>query len=638
MAKKGERVDASNDGAMEVANEYSDDVHLLQHPQHSQNEEVEIRISKIGLDISSYVGSGNEEKGSSKLFVIILTLAAGISGFLFGYDTGVISGALLYIREDFETVDKSTVLQETIVSTAIGGAALGAALGGKTCDRFGRKMSMLIADVIFLLGSMLMAAAPSPSILIGGRVMVGLGIGIASMAAPLYIAETSPSHIRGALVSINTLMVTFGQFVSYLVNYGFTQVPGTWRWMLGMAGVPAVLQILIFTCLPESPRWLMRKGNVDDAIPIFKRIYPPEQLKTELEQIMDEPETESGPDGVPKDVRIGDILGSKEMRLALIAGVGMQIFQQLVGINTVMYYSPSIMELAGFASHRIALMLSLVVAGVNVLGTVAGILLIDRSGRRRLVLSSLIGVTGALLLLSVGFFMTTTDSPIVLRPEDTFKGELLCSAMQTKQSISRSLSCLDCLHAACGFCAAPENKMEPGSCLIYNATVAGICTSSSRSWYTQACPSQYGWLALVGLVLYIVAFSPGMGPVPWTLNSEFYPAQYRGVCGGIAATANWISNLLVAQSFLSLTRLLGTSGTFFLFTCVSVLAIIFVFLTIPETKGLSFEEVAAVWEERAKNTKGWFPWTTDRVQYSRASEKSVPMQFFSDLDSIQNGT
>jgi SP family myo-inositol transporter-like MFS transporter 13 len=114
--------------------------------------------------------------------------------------------------------------QETIVSTAIGGAALGAALGGKTCDRFGRKMSMLIADVVFLLGSLLMAAAPSPSVLIGGRVMVGLGIGIASIAAPLYIAETSPSHIRGALVSVNTLMVTTGQFVSYLVNYGFTQV------------------------------------------------------------------------------------------------------------------------------------------------------------------------------------------------------------------------------------------------------------------------------------------------------------------------------------------------------------------------------------------------------------------------------
>lgn len=635
MAKKGGRVDAINEDAMEIANEYSDDVHLLRRPQ---IEQAQVRTSKIGIDISNFDGSGKEDKVSSKLFVIILTLAAGISGFLFGYDTGVISGALLYIREDFDTVDKSTVLQETIVSTAIGGAALGAALGGKTCDRFGRKSSMLIADVVFLLGSMLMAAAPSPTFLIGGRVMVGLGIGIASIAAPLYIAETSPSHVRGALVSVNTLMVTTGQFVSYLVNYGFTKVPGTWRWMLGMAGVPAVLQVLIFTCLPESPRWLIRKGNVDDAIPIFQRIYPPEDLKTELEQIMDAAETESGPDGIAKDISIGDILGSKEMRLALIAGVGMQIFQQLVGINTVMYYSPSIMELAGFASHRIALLLSLVVAGVNALGTIAGILLIDRSGRRKLALSSLIGVTGALLLLSVGFFVTTTDSPNVMRPENTFRSKILCPAMQTKQSVSRSLSCVDCLHAACGFCAAPENKMEPGSCLIYNATVAGICTSASRSWYTQACPSQYGWVVLVGLIIYILAFSPGMGPVPWAVNSEIYPAQYRGVCGGIAATANWLSNLLVAQSFLSLTRLLGTSGTFFLFTCLSALAMIFVFVALPETKGLSFQEVEALWEERAKKTNGWFPWTSDSLQYSRASEKSVPMQIFSDLDSIQSGT
>ncbi|KAH9308355.1 hypothetical protein KI387_036266 [Taxus chinensis] len=610
-----------------LANEYNDEAHLL-------------KSQRIHFDVNSLNEMDNEQAApsSSKLFVIVLTVVAGIGGFLFGYDTGVISGALLYIREDFESVDNSMVLQETIVSTAIGGAALGAALGGKTCDRFGRKKSILIADVVFLFGSLIMASAPSPSILIGGRMMVGLGIGIASMAAPLYIAETSPSDIRGALVSINTLMVTTGQFVSYVVNYAFTQVPGTWRWMLGIAGVPALLQIILFTCLPESPRWLLRKGNVEAAISVFKKIYPPENLKIELKQIMEAAENESNADVVPKDISVGDILGTKEMRLALTAGVGLQIFQQLVGINTVMYYSPSIMELAGFAAHRTALLLSLVVAGVNALGTVVGILLIDRSGRRRLAVFSLIGVTGALMLLSVGFYLTTTDSPNVMTPENSFSAELLCSAMQTEKSTSRSFSCLDCLHRACGFCAASQNKMQPGSCLIHNGTVADICTGSSRSWYTQSCPSNYGWLALVGLVLYIMAFSPGMGPVPWAVNSEIYPAQLRGVCGGIAATANWVSNLLVAQSFLSLTRLLGTAGAFSLFTCLSVLALIFVLVAVPETKGLSFQEVEQLWEERAKRTKGWFPWTNNGLQYSRADEKSIPMQILCDSDSMHAAT
>ncbi|GLJ44384.1 hypothetical protein SUGI_0930390 [Cryptomeria japonica] len=622
-AGEGQVQDQEQGRAPATASDYGDEAHLLK-PQSQRSD----------LDLNNLDGA----RSPPKSFVIILTLVAGIGGFLFGYDTGVISGALLYIREDFESVEKSTVLQETIVSTAIGGAALGAALGGKTCDRFGRKTSMLIADTVFLLGSLLMALAPSPSILIGGRMMVGLGIGIASMAAPLYIAETSPSDIRGALVSVNTLMVTTGQFVSYVVNYSFTQVPGTWRWMLGIAGVPALFQIIVFTFLPESPRWLFRKGNVEEAISVFKKIYSPDNLKTELEQIMEAAENESQVDGVKKDISIGDILGTKEMRLALIAGVGMQVFQQLVGINTVMYYSPSIMELAGFAAHKTALLLSLVVAGVNALGTVAGILLIDRSGRRRLAMFSLIGVIGALILLSVGFYLTTTDAPNVMRPDNHFVPELLCTAAQSKQHTSRSISCLDCLHKACAFCAAPQNKMQPGSCLIHNGTVADICTSSSRSWYTQSCPSNYGWLALVGLVIYIMAFSPGMGPVPWAVNSEIYPAHLRGVCGGIAATANWVSNLLVAQSFLSLTRLLGTSGTFFLFTCLSVLALLFVFVAVPETKGLSFQEVEQLWEERAKSTKRWFPWTSNGLQYSPANAKSIPMQILCDSDSMRTTT
>lgn len=180
--------------------------------------------------------------------------------------------------------------------------------------------------------------------------------------------------------------------------------------------------------------------------------------------------------------------------------------------------------------------------------------------------------------------------------------------------------------------------MQPGSCLIHNGTIANICTSSSRSWYTQSCPSNYGWLALVGLIVYIMAFSPGMGPVPWAVNSEIYPARLRGVCGGIAATANWVSNLLVAQSFLSLTRLLGTAGAFFMFSCLAVLALIFVLVAVPETKGLSFEEVEKLWEERAKNTNGWLPWRSNGLKYSRANEKSIPMQIICDSDTVHAAT
>lgn len=175
------------------------------------------------------------------------------------HNVGVISGALLYIREDFDEVDKKTWLQETIVSMAVAGAIIGAAIGGWMNDALGRKKSILIADVVFFVGSIVMGVAPVPWVIIIGRIIVGLGVGMASMTAPLYISEVSPHRIRGALVSTNGLLITGGQFLSYLINLAFTKAPGTWRWMLGVAGVPALVQFILMLSLPESPRWLYRE-------------------------------------------------------------------------------------------------------------------------------------------------------------------------------------------------------------------------------------------------------------------------------------------------------------------------------------------------------------------------------------------
>ncbi|CAH9062238.1 unnamed protein product [Cuscuta epithymum] len=160
----------------------------------------------------------------SNAYVLGLTIIAGIGGLLFGYDTGVISGALLYIKDEFEEVNQSSFLQETIVSMALVGAMIGAAAGGWINDAYGRKKATLSADVVFALGAIVMAAAPGPYVLILGRLLVGLGVGVASVTAPVYIAEASPSEIRGGLVSTNALMITGGQFISYLVNLAFTEV------------------------------------------------------------------------------------------------------------------------------------------------------------------------------------------------------------------------------------------------------------------------------------------------------------------------------------------------------------------------------------------------------------------------------
>ncbi|XP_022158385.1 inositol transporter 1 [Momordica charantia] len=453
-------------------------------------------------------------------YVLGLTVVAGIGGLLFGYDTGVISGALLYIKDDFEAVKNSSFLQETIVSMALLGAIFGAAAGGWINDVYGRKKATLLSDVVFALGAIVMAVAPDPYILIVGRFLVGLGVGVASVTAPVYIAEASPSEIRGGLVSTNVLMITGGQFLSYLINLAFTQVPGTWRWMLGVSGIPAVIQFVLMLCLPESPRWLFMKDEKSKAISVLSKIYDFPRLEDEIDYLSSQLEEERHK---MKNVSFLDVFKSKEIRLAFLAGAGLQAFQQFTGINTVMYYSPTIVQMAGFSSNQLALLLSLIVAAMNAAGTVLGIYLIDHVGRKKLAISSLSGVIVSLAILSGAFFAGQSGSTNVL----------------------------------------------------------------------------HGWLAVAGLALYIAFFAPGMGPVPWTVNSEIYPEAYRGVCGGMSATVNWVSNLIVAQTFLSLAEVAGTGPTFLILAGIAMLAVVFVVVYVPETQGLTFEEVEMIWKERA---------------------------------------
>ncbi|RLN34546.1 hypothetical protein C2845_PM03G26760 [Panicum miliaceum] len=546
---------------------------------------------------------------SQQPFILRLAFSAGIGGLLFGYDTGVISGALLYIRDDFEEVEKSTVLQETIVSMAVAGAIVGAGAGGWMNDRFGRRPSILIADLLFLAGSMVMCFAPAPAVIIVGRVLVGLGVGMASMTSPLYISEASPARIRGALVSTNGLLITAGQFLSYLINLAFTKVSGTWRWMLGVAGVPALLQFLLMLALPESPRWLYRKDRKGEAEEIMRKVYPPDEVEGEIEALRVSVESDMAQErslgGAGLAGTLRKAFGSVVVRRGLTAGVLCQVAQQLVGINTVMYYSPTIVQLAGFASNSTALALSLVTSGLNAAGSVVSMFFVDKAGRRRLMLLSLAGIVACLAMLSGVFFAVDSHSPDV-SPAGTalFGANATCPEFA---AAGAGWTCTQCLRAAseCGFCADTD-KLLPGACLAASDEARRACRGAAagrREWYTRGCPSSFGWLALVALGAYIVSYSPGMGSVPWLINSEVYPLRFRGICGGIAAVANWTSNLLVTQTFLSLTQALGTAGTFLLFCGVSAASFLLLFLLVPETKGLQFEEVEQMLG--SKDYKAW---------------------------------
>ncbi|KAF7842881.1 putative inositol transporter 2 [Senna tora] len=537
-------------------------------------------------------------------YVLRLALSAGIGGLLFGYDTGVISGALLYIRDDFDEVAKKTWVQEMIVSMALVGAIIGASSGGWINDHFGRKLAIIIADCMFIAGSVIMAAAPNPIILIIGRFFVGLGVGMASMTAPLYISETSPNRIRGALVGMNSLFITGGQFLSYLINLAFTKVNGTWRWMLGVAAVPAIIQLVLMIWLPESPRWLYRKGKEEKAKIILRKIYEPHQVEGEIEALHDSVHTELKQAQLNK-VSMHEMLKTTSVRRGLYAGVGLQIFQQFVGINTVMYYSPTIVQLAGFASNRTAILLSLVTAGLNAFGSIISIYCIDKTGRRKLALMSLFGIVISLGLLTAIFRVTESQSPKI-SPIETAHFNQTCPSYASATNPG-SWDCTKCLKAnpLCGYCADPTDKLLPGACLISKDATKDQCHAEKRSWYSEGCPSKIGWLAILGMALYIISFSPGMGTVPWVINSELYPLRYRGVCGGIASTAVWVSNLIVSQTFLTMTQTLGTAYTFMIFGIIAFVAIFFVLIFVPETKGLPMEEIERMLEKRTLNFRFW---------------------------------
>ncbi|KAF3791896.1 putative inositol transporter 2 [Nymphaea thermarum] len=529
-------------------------------------------------------------------YVLRLAFSAGLGGLLFGYDTGVISGALLYIRDDFRSVDRHTVLQETIVSMAVAGAIIGAALGGYMNDRIGRKKSIMIADVLFFVGAIVMAVAPSPGVIILGRIFVGLGVGMASMTSPLYISEVSPAKVRGALVATNGLLITGGQFLSYLINLAFTRAPGTWRWMLGVAGLPALVQFVLMFSLPESPRWLFRKNRDEEAASTLRKIYPPSEADNEIAALQKSVQAEREDEGAMGKISIFKLLKTKIVRRGLTAGIGVQVAQQFVGINSVMYYSPTIVQLAGFASNKTALALSLITSGLNAVGTIISMFFVDRTGRKKLMIISLVGMILTLISLTIIFHESSTHSPAIGVSQTAHFGNFTCP--NYKAMPAAKWNCMSCLKASadCGFCADSSNKLNPGACLIVNDGAKNACNVEHRQWYTRGCPSSFGWFALTCLGLYIIFYAPGMGTIPWIINSEIYPLRYRGVCGGIAATANWISNLIVSQTFLSLTEALGSAYTFLLFGVFAFISLGFISLFVPETKGLPFEEVEKMLE------------------------------------------
>jgi SP family galactose:H+ symporter-like MFS transporter len=325
-------------------------------------------------------------------FVYVAAAISALGGMLFGYDTGVISGAILFIRKDFLL---SPAQVEVVVSCVLVGALLGAIVGGVLADRFGRRRVIIVTAILFAAGAIETALAPSISLLIAGRIIVGTAIGVASFTTPLYISEVAPVNIRGRLVSINQVALTSGIVISYLVDYSLVAVQG-WRWMFALATVPAIILAIGMFLLPESPRWLVSRNLIDSAQKVLIRIRGNKDVNVELEDIQKSLAVQSGG---WRD------LFTPLIRPALIVGVGLAILQQITGINTVIYYAPMIFEFTGIKSASASILATVGVGLVNVVMTVVALVLVDRIGRRPLLLAGLSGMIVGLGVLGLAFFL-----------------------------------------------------------------------------------------------------------------------------------------------------------------------------------------------------------------------------------------
>lgn len=439
------------------------------------------------------------------IWLYIIAIVASLGGLLSGYDTGVISGALLFINETWVLPD---TLQGFLVSSVLIGAVIGAATNGILADIFGRKKIIMATAVIFILGSILCAFAPNVYVLILSRIFVGFAVGIVNFVVPLYLSEVSPKNLRGTLVSLYQWAITAGILFSYFINAVFAQAVYNWRWMLFAGVVPGLVLFIGMCFMYDTPRWLVSKNRDDEAKKVFSKIEPdiePEKEIAEIKETLVDNRQE-------KTFRL-----KKWMIMPFVVGIGIMFAQICTGINTIIYYAPTIFKTAGFDSNLTAIYATTGIGVVNFIMTIVAVFFTDRIGRKPLLYFGLTGVMLSLFALGTSF------------------------------------------------------------------AFAGVLGSSLK------------WVAVGSLVTYIICFAMSLGPIGWILVSEVFPLRIRGIAMSVCTVSNFAFNFFVVGSFPVLLHRIGGAWTFWIFGIVSILCIIFVYFFVPETKGISLEEIESNW-------------------------------------------
>jgi SP family xylose:H+ symportor-like MFS transporter len=493
----------------------------------------------------------------SRSYLVLLTLTATMGGLLFGYDTAVISGTVASLKDFFidpfnwpETIANSR--HGLVVSSALIGCIFGALSGGLISKKLGRKNGLLLAAMLFLI-SALGSAMPELFFRPVGqadhtfiqafvvyRIIGGIGVGLASMLSPLYIAEIAPAGIRGKLVSWNQFAIIFGMLVVYFVNYSIARQGEDawlhqigWRWMFASEVIPASLFVMLLLLVPETPRFYVMKGSEEKAFNVLSRINGKEIAGKILEEIKTSFISEKGSDSSGNKGKSSKLFSFGAT--VIVIGIMLAMFQQFIGINVVLYYAPEIFRDMG-AKTDASLLSTIYVGIVNLVFTILAIVTVDRFGRRPLMVIG--AIIMAVAMISIGFTFFTG-----------------------------------------------MGQVEIGSELVNQFT------------------NRFAAIAAFSLILvYIAGFAISWGPVTWVLLSEIFPNRIRGRALAVATAAMWISNLIISWTFPILNNSsflvdrFNHGAAYWIYGCVSVIAALFVSRYVPETKKKSLEELEALWK------------------------------------------
>ncbi|KAF7695879.1 hypothetical protein HF521_005973 [Silurus meridionalis] len=536
--------------------------------------------------------------GCGAVLVVCAVSVASFSGLMLGYEMGLISGALLQLRE---VLALSCPQQEQAVGALLLGAFLLSVVGGTVVDRYGRRFSIILTAALCACGTLLSVCAPSFWTLMVGRVLVGMAVALSGTASCLYIAEVAPAAWRGRCVCVYELMVVLGVLLGFGLSWAFAGMVDGWRFTLSGVLVPACLQMCIMPVLPQSPRFLLTRRRQTEARKTLARLRGTvsEAVEEELKVIM-------AALGAEHQQGFMDLFRSgANMRRRMFVGMALVFLQQATGQPNLLAYASTVLRGVGFHSNEAATLASTGLGVVKLIGTIPAVLLVDRVGPKAFLCVGAVVMTlstaalGGVTLHSQTQMASLCQSPGLLNQSLMWKRHDAGIRTNTHHADffsehNNSRLRINPFKHTQGPWNATEN---------HRAAVTNSVTPAEGSWKARSeislesmsvneVPPSLKWISLVSLLVYVAAFSFSLGPMVYVVLSEIFPTGIRGKAVSVVSAFNWAMNLLISMTFFTLTEKAGLPTVIFSYSAMSFVLLIFVIVFVPETRGRSLEQIS----------------------------------------------